>query len=763
MFYPDLPPERPPVELIEYADARFSRSSTALPSPISAAATAGEGVSRSASDLAEDQVVSPPGAGLGQLTLDDLRIEQPNRAARDTIAQTSTELLRLPAQPGSEPASEPAPLLENPLSAPYPVLTPDPPEATPDAAINADQPAAITPGSALQLTSDYQEYDPIRQVVIAQGNVVLQLERSRLQADELRLNVVNRFALAEGNVLLSRGAQVIRGEQAEYSFTQGMGMIRSARGELFIPALESDFANPLERRTGTIRPIYDPINPDRSLEVRNEGSLRLSTDSNTAFGAESTGSGVRQLRFEADRLFFDADGWQAEGVRITNDPFSPPELEFRARTAQLRNISPTQDELTLGRPRIVFDQGLSLPLLRSRFLFSRGSTDPTEDDSSPLPAEIGLDGRDRGGVFLESELIAVTRPGFNFSVAPQFFVNQAITGSNGGFFDLDNFGIATKLAAQLSPRTTLRGRANLSSLDPSKFTDELRANLQAQRFVGSHLLSLEAGYRERLYNGSLGFQDVQSNLGAVILSPAIPLGNQGPTLSYQASAQYITANTDRADLLGTAPEDNLISLGRFQGSASLTKSFQLWQGEPLPPTQFGGLRYTPEPVVPFLQLQTGLRATRTYYTNGDVQDTVAGSIGLVGQVGHLSRNFGDYTRFNISYYQALLGGAESPFTFDRDVDRSVLTLGITQQIYGPFLLGVQTAINLDTGEEVDTSFALEYSRRTYGLLVRYNPSQEVGFVGFRLSNLGWSGETAPFDQPPRRDVEGGIIQREPLQ
>jgi len=56
-------------------------------------------------------------------------------------------------------------------------------------------------------------------------------------------------------------------------------------------------------------------------------------------------------------------------------------------------------------------------------------------------------------------------------------------------------------------------------------------------------------YRDRLYNGSLGFQTVQSSLGGVLTSPVIPLGKTGINLSYQAGAQNINAETDRQDLL----------------------------------------------------------------------------------------------------------------------------------------------------------------------------------------------------------------------
>ena len=48
--------------------------------------------------------------------------------------------------------------------------------------------------------------------------------------------------------------------------------------------------------------------------------------------APKSGGMVKRLRFEAQRIEFYPRGFQAQDVRITNDPFSPPELEVRADT-----------------------------------------------------------------------------------------------------------------------------------------------------------------------------------------------------------------------------------------------------------------------------------------------------------------------------------------------------------------------------------------------------------------------------------------------
>ncbi|MEL6939531.1 MAG: DUF3769 domain-containing protein [Cyanobacteria bacterium J06598_1] len=620
--------------------------------------------------------------------------------------------------------------------------------------------------SQLQLTSDTQEFDPAAQIITARGNVVLQLNDAIIEAEELWVNLVNRYALAEGDVLLTRGSQIIEGNRLQYNFIQQSGTVGEAIGTIYLPAIEEDLASPLDGLSASRR-AYDPIrrNPD-SLLVESDGTLEygtpLSTEPaetrrNVQDEAVGEGAALNQLRFETDELTFDVAGWRADEVRITNDPFSPPELELRTDGLVLRNVSPTQDELLLKRPRLVFDQGLSIPLVRSRILISRGNLNP--EDLNPVPIPVGIDGRDRGGFYLGSKVPIINNETTQLDVTPQFFAARAFSGESSSPADAQNFGMTSRLRVRLSDRTRLTGNIDLTSFELGKITEHLRASLRAEQLIGTHRLSLQYGYRERLFNGSLGFQDVQSSLGAVLLSPTYTLGNTGVQLTYQASAQWINAETDQADLLeANNSETGRITAGRYQGSVALQRGFGLWRGEPKPATQAQGLRFTPQPVVPFLNLNTGIRTTLTQYSTGDSQNSLVADIGLEAQLGHFARNFGDYTRLNIGYSQSFIGDASSPFLFDREVDRNVLTLGMNQQLYGPFLVGYQTALSFDGGGPINSIYSLEYSRRTYGLLLRYDTVQNTGSIGFRLSNFRWIGDTNPFDTPRVRPVRAGVIE-----
>jgi Protein of unknown function (DUF3769) len=162
-------------------------------------------------------------------------------------------------------------------------------------------------------------------------------------------------------------------------------------------------------------------------------------------------------------------------------------------------------------------------------------------------------------------------------------------------------------------------------------------------------------------------------------------------------------------------------------------------------------------VVPYVSLGLGVTGVASGYGNGDTQRSVSFNASLNGQFGHSSKQFLDYTAFNVGFSQILRDGL-SPFLFDRNADTRLLFAGITQQIYGPFRLGFQTAWNLDTGNEISTDYILEYSRRTYSVVVRYNPVQKLGSIGLRISDFNWGGGSEVFGGSGVSNVRSGVQQ-----
>jgi hypothetical protein len=706
---------------------------------------------------------------------------------------TERELPPIPAPVSSwqtTPASEliEEGLAENPETfAQTPAMEALPaPELTP---VNPDEPESISPRereipvesaepeaveipiappgqeSVIELTADRQEFDDQRQIFTAEGNVEMVFDEAVLRSDKLQVNLINRLALAVGNVSLVSGEQILLGSRFLYNFVQGTGTIEEARGVVYIPTAGTDFDFTDDNPDSQLLPPGERIILEQPpTDVRDAGGVIINVGGGRSTETTSVQQGgqVRRVRFEAERLDFTPEGWQAVNIRFTNDPFSPPELEVRADRAQLTRISPLEDEVLATRPRLVFDQRVGVPLLRDRLIISR-------EERDPAIANLGYDSRDRGGLFVERSFEIIETRRFALRLAPQFLVQQALGFSSDNRDDenvseedlaTDSFwswiGLRASFDAKLTSQTNLQANVSLAGLNNTG--DTARANVQLQHLIANHTLSAEYTYRNRFYNGSLGFQTVDRSVGIVFASPIQSIADTGIFVNYQASFQNIYAPTDRIELLDLSDLSNdRVTLNRTQISATVRRPFSLWKGEPLPATPTEGLKYTPKPVVPYVQFLMGLTGTAGFYSNGESQSYVQGVIGLQGQFGHFSRSWLDYTGFSLLYAQFIPTG-ESPFRFDRVADVRVLQLELNQQLYGPIRIAARAGFNLDTGKTISTDYMIEYSRRTYGVTFRYNPELGLAALGFRLGDFNWSGVSQSFSSPNIRQATPTVIQ-----
>jgi lipopolysaccharide export system protein LptA len=615
----------------------------------------------------------------------------------------------------------------------------------------------------IEVIADRQEYDEPRQVITAEGNVTMRFADSVMICDRIEINLADRIAVARGNVVLQRGEQILRGEKFEYYLVQDRGVVYNANGEIDRTSLSQPDTSSTELVPAT--PLSDRLANNAPREVTATQGTEIQVGSSRRIDVlednqPQVRNGEGKLRFRAEKIDFEAKTWQASQLRLTNDPFSPPELEVVADTATFVQSDRDVSRLKTKKSRVVIDRRVAVPLLVSQFTFDNRP-------QNPGLFNIGFDGEERGGLYLERSFTLIDRDRITWQVTPQYFLQRALIPTafgfskkeDGGIIDPATFGLTSQFNAEISARTNLQTAISITGFNTGSLADELRTKVTVDRLLGKldnpHIVSLQYNFRERLFNGSLGFQTVRSSVGGIITSPDISLGKTGINFKYQGSIQNINADTDRTELLAVDRDNDRINLTRYQVAAFFDKSFNLWQGKPLAATKTGGLRYTPVPVVPYLQLVTGISGVGSFYSNNDTQASLRGNIGIRGQLGHFSRSYLDYTGFNVTYSQSIRG-EESPFLFDRDVDRQTISLGLTQQLYGPIRVGIQTSFNLDNDDEISTDYIIEYSRRTYNLILRYNPVLEIGSFGLRINDFNWRGNAQPLQQNEIAPVIQGV-------
>ncbi|NJK35788.1 MAG: DUF3769 domain-containing protein [Oscillatoriales cyanobacterium SM2_2_1] len=574
---------------------------------------------------------------------------------------------------------------------------------------------AVEESEKVTITGDRQTYDTRTQVFTVVGNVTVRFRGSQLQSDQVTLNLATQETIAEGNVFFVRGDQQLRGDRLTYNYRTVKGMVTQARGSLNLGTLNRTEASRLPADTAP-----------SSLVV-------------SVLGSQGNTGEVRRLGFTADTLTLDGEVWTATNLRVTNDPFSPPELELVTARATLKPVAPGQDRLEAESPTLVFDRQFSLPVPVNSILIDRFQRQ--------VPTLLGFDRADRGGLFYQQSFDVVTEPSLSFQLSPQLLLQRAFEGQRGSL-NFDVIGLVATLDGNFGDRQNLSVRANLSGLDFSRLDSQLRFNASYQLPIGDLDLVTQYAFRDRIFNGSLGFQDVNNSISATLLSPSRALGDTGIFLNFQAGVQLI--NAERGDLTPST----LGTLGRVQGAAVLSRGFLLLRGEPLAPERDTGLKYSPQPITPGLEAYVSLSGAYSYYTNGANQGAIAGTVGLVGTIGNFARDALDFTSFNIAYTQTLVSGL-SPFFIDRIADTQTLTASLLQQIYGPVRFGIQQSWNLTTGQLFDSVYTLQYDRRTYAVIVRYNPNQGIGELLFRLSDFNWTGTPSPVTR-----VQGGVERQE---
>ena len=557
-------------------------------------------------------------------------------------------------------------------------------------------------GEPVNVVGDRQEYDLNTKTFTAEGNVVVKYQRSELKADRVTLNIETQEVVADGNVFFTRGDQRIVGSKLTYNYGNVKGELLNASGSVDLGNLSNPEAaqSPADTATNSV------------------------TISLTGTGDASEGN-VRRLGFVAERLIIDGDRWVAENLRLTNDPFKPPELELVTPKATLTPISPTQNRLDLESPRIVFDQGFSLPLPVNSIILDRFQRF--------APAVVGFDRRDRDGVFYQQSFDVITQPNLSFQVSPQLLLQRAFS-SQSGLLGFDILGVVATLNGAFDNGQSLSARASFSGLDFTRLDSILRVNANHQMPIGNHTLLSQYAFRDRIFNGSLGFQDVNNLFGSTLISPNYTLGDSQISLNYQVSAQLVGAVRDDVQ------PSTVGSLIRVQTAATLARTFPLLRGQPAPAEKESGLRFSPRPITPKLDAFVSVQGVNSLYSNGANQAVLYGTLGLSAEVGNFIKDAFDYTAFTVGYTQAFSTG-KSPFLFDRVADNRSLTAGIVQQIYGPIRFGIQQSWNLDTGNLFDSVYSLEYARRTYAVVIRYNPTQGLGEFLLRVSDFNWTRST----------------------
>lgn len=482
---------------------------------------------------------------------------------------------------------------------------------------------------------------------------------------------------------------------------------------------------------------------------------------------------LTRLRFQATSIRIQRDGWFADAVAFTNDPFTPAKAWIYARGVEARIRPDGVTSISSRDSRILLGDRFSVRGLRDAQIGQQQSAFSLDSDR-----------RDRDGVYLGYNLppLRLGREGV-LRLQPQLMIQRAIEDRTESYVrpgtslagpDVvqqarfgDLFGLAALLDVPVG-RFRLLGDASLSTFNPDNFRAGTRSNAQLSTPLAlpghsSSQGALFGSYRERIYNGSLGLQTLVYSYGAELQGEAQLTGSRADDEPPQGTPYFTPLRLNWRALSGNYQAalfdtDNLDTQWRSVLRGGVNGSLRLWENrDGANPDTMAQLRYAPIPVIPGLGLDFGINGSTAFYQDGAQQNTLTLAAGPSFTIGRFERPVLDYTRFSASLAGTLLDGG-SPFGFDRAVDLRTVSFNAAQQIYGPLVLEAGATINIDSRSRFngDVSYSyveLKLQQRAYEVGIFYSPYDGIGGIRIRLNDFDFTGSGTPF--VPRPQHRGG--------
>ena len=449
---------------------------------------------------------------------------------------------------------------------------------------------------------------------------------------------------------------------------------------------------------------------------------------------------ISRWRVQADRITLQANGWRAERMGFSNDPFTPAQTRIDAEGVIAKDLANGDVLISARRNSLIVEDRLPIPVSRRQLI--------QKEEEVENRWVLGIDNDDRDGLFIGRNLKPIKiGDSTELALEPQLMLQRAIDADSGSTPDDagDLFGLEAKLLGRYGDYR-LRAEADISSfsgvdfLDNSRYWASFGRNFELGR-LGVVKTNLFGAYRYRTWNGSLGSTDIQGAYG--VYGEKRGEWEQGNTRHrYLVRGAMGDYKSDRFDSNG------LLQSGRASLFGSLTSTIPLWSGSTAELTPLAAYRYSPVAVVPGISLNTNVNATAAIYGTSDHQESLSFSGGPTLTLGTFSKPFLDFTQISLIGRGTLRNGA-SPFEFDRVVDFGTLGIGITQQIVGPLLLSTGVNVNMDPGSRyygdvINSNIELRWQRRSYDLGLYFNPYEGVGGVRFRLNDFNFDGSGVPF-------------------
>ena len=462
---------------------------------------------------------------------------------------------------------------------------------------------------------------------------------------------------------------------------------------------------------------------------------------------------VNRWRIQAENLILNVTGWEADRINFSNDPLTP--VQSRIEAFNVKGFQDSDDHyiVTSKRSRIVFDEKIRIPFIKKKTF---------KDEKVTNRWLIGLDDKDRDGFYLGYNIDQIDlNKKYTLYLQPQFLFHRLLNGGTNSYTKSEEPIYFSKSFTPITAadlfglKASIKGEefgwnivlnADISSFDLTRFSHANRYWLSIDKknkipFLNDINSNIFAAYRYRAWNGSLGETDIYSAYGAFIDKT----GKAKLNFTDISYLLRVGLGNYKAESFGGGD-----LLGRWRGSiyGSLNTGYPLWKVKHNNLPIHEKYRYSPVPISSSLYLNATIDSSYFVYQDGKYQQAIGFNIGPVLTLGNFSKNFLDYTKLKVAFGAKAKQG-ESPFNFDEIVDLATLSLGLTQQIYGPILLNSEFEFNIDGSSEyygklINSRLEAILQRRSYDLSLYYDPYRGLGGISIRLHDFNFDGTGVPF-------------------
>ncbi len=593
------------------------------------------------------------------------------------------------------------------------------------------------PALSLKIFADKQ-YDYNQDVYVAKGNAKAIINGGILRADLIIYDRLSNSLNAEGNVRFKRGGQYFRGKVFKYNFIKKEGKIEDSYGVIDIDNVIEDLKltseierSVIENSSGNDSKYNRRIDFVDGIEfVIGNSKVPLNQITRTD---KSIGS-INNWRFKSKLITIEEKGWKSEQMTFTNDPFDPIQVAFEAFDVIARE---EDDEMviTSSENYLNFKGIARIPIGKKRFGGER---------KKKSKFELIFDGKDRDGLVLirRNDLIRLN-DNINIDLQPQFLIQRALKGESNSYEENNNtikfsdlIGLDLNIYGDYE-HWKYESRTDFSTLNIDRLFDGVRHSSTFIRGLKSPILNevdlnIFTAYRFRAWNGTIGETEIKSAYGVFLnKGNEFNLGEIKNRFNFRIGL----ANYESEKLLS----NESTSLWRSSVFASLDSDYYLWESDKENSEKAANSLLSPVLIKPELVFRTKINSGYFNYEDGSDQAFIKLSAGPELRLGNLTRNLLDYTKISLMPGIKIKSG-NSPFKFDNAIDLRTINLALTQQLYGPLILSLESNLNVDTKsdnyrEYFGTKLGLLLHKRAYECGLYYHPNENTGGVYFRLNGF----------------------------